>query len=259
MQKLLGTGLMAVAKAVATAFVITLIIFPVLKAAGAPVDAAWFGQVATGHLGYARSTSEPVLTAIARRLPRSVELIFASLIIALIGGFVGAYVSARSTNRTLGRAVRGVVLALRCIPFFWLAVTLEFLIAQRGKPPTGGYGSLIPPAFTLALFQIPIIAEYFNQRFAARANRAPMLASTVLGLCVFLIMELPEIIGATIITELVFAWPGEGRLFFHALSQDDLWLATGLVLFNALLVLALRFVGQVFTARRMTTEATSDA
>ncbi len=100
------------------------------------------------------------------------------------------------------------------------------------------------PAGTLALFQLPALAEFFRK--SGRASGSPArVGGRLIGAVTTFVRILPAIVGAAFITELIYAWPGEGRLFILAAGQEDLPLLTGLLLFAAMSVLMLRFIAEL--------------
>jgi peptide/nickel transport system permease protein len=58
-------------------------------------------------------------------------------------------------------------------------------------------------------------------------------------------LTLPGLFGGAIVTETIFAWPGEGRLFFNALGQQDIALMMGYLVFNAFLVVFFNLLADV--------------
>jgi peptide/nickel transport system permease protein len=58
-------------------------------------------------------------------------------------------------------------------------------------------------------------------------------------------LTLPGLFGGAIVTETIFAWPGEGRLFYNALGQQDISLMQGYLIFNAFLVVVCNLLADV--------------
>lgn len=270
MQNGLRRALNRAGSVIVTAVIIVLFLFTTLKLAGAEIPIAWIGRILTGHFGYSRSNSEPVLTAFLERLPPTLELIIASFIIAAIVGSALALLSARAPISVRPILVN-LALPLRCVPFFWLAIVAQTLVGLKlhGQNPFGMAGldrfdlrdrlaHVILPALVLASVQIPAVAEYLSRdgRIASRGfSQANALLTDIFNVFA---ERFPEVIGAVVLTELLFAWPGDGRLFFNAWGQGDLAMAVALVLFGALAALLTRFIAATFTMPRTTDDAVPD-
>lgn len=255
---------------IVTAVIIVLFLFTTLKIAGAEIPVSWIGRILTGHFGYSRSNSEPVLTAFLERLPATLELIVASFIIAAIVGSALALLATRAPICARPILVN-LALPLRCVPFFWLALVAQMLVALKLHDQNAfGMSELdrfdlrdriahvIMPALVLASVQIPAVAEHLSRdgRIASRGiSQATALLADIFSLFA---QRLPEVIGAVILMELIFARPGDGRLFFYAWGQGDMAMAVGLVLFGALAAVLARFIAALFTTDRTTDDAMLD-
>jgi peptide/nickel transport system permease protein len=196
---------------VATAAVIALITLAILDAGGR----SRLGSFSSGF------TANPFFDFF-RYLPSTLELIVVSFLTASIVGLgltllLGARLKSLAT---------GIAVLLRCIPFFWLALAISVIGTYTRLPMFGRISAgpfmlgdhllhLILPAGVLALFQVPPIMEYFNGRFARGMNVRTAGRSVFSGLRAQFVTLLPDVFAATMFTEVVFAWPGDGRLFFE--------------------------------------------
>jgi len=144
-------------------------------------------------------------------------------------------------------------------PAFWLGFMLMMIFSvQLGWLPSAGYRTpahLVLPAFTLGTGAMAIVArmtrssllEVLRQDYVntARAKglremvviskhalrNAMIPTTTVVGL------SFGSLLGGAVLTEMVFAWPGLGRLIVYAIGIRDLPVVQG-----AVLLLALTFV-----------------
>jgi peptide/nickel transport system permease protein len=248
-------------KAVGTAIAITLIVFAVLKAAVPSTRfIPWLGNVLTGNVGHSSTHSALVDRVFVLRLPYTLDLIVVSFAIAVVAGFAIASVSARSPASRFSRFILVAALALESVPVFWLALMLQLLalLLGNGQLPYGVASSdnfdwgdrlshLILPAGTLALFQIQPLAEYFRKR-PSSAVRPTSTTAWLAELFALFAKKLPAIAGATLIVEVIFAWPGEGRLFLVAAGGEDFPLSASLLMFAAMSILTLRFIADLLKA-----------
>lgn len=236
----------------------------------------WLGRVLVGDLGWSTSNSEPVFQALVERLPATLTLMGASLLIAITIGISAGILSAVYRYTFLDYAITTFAFFGQSMPVFWFALMMQLAFSVHGVPlpfgyqiqlPTAGLSSsdtfdlgdrlqhLILPATVLSLLQIALFSRFMRSSLLEvistdymRTAAAKGLSSRVIlfkhGLKNALIpvvtvtaLSLPGLIGGAVITEDIFAWPGMGRLFYNALGQSDLALLMGyLVLLSVLVV-----------------------
>ncbi|MEJ7730201.1 MAG: ABC transporter permease [Polyangiaceae bacterium] len=218
------------------------------------------GPVDRGHSFHWR---KPVITLLAEKIPRSVELALAALAFqASVGIGLGTLAAARRGSRwdemTMGATLVGV-----SAPTFLLGVVLQWLLAYRlGVLPLDGYGktaaeqlaSLVLPALTLGIYGTAIYARLTRDEMlqvlladhvrTARAKGASTLrVLTVHGLrnamvpiATLVVLDLGTMVGGAIVTEKLFRWPGVGMLAVDALLNRDGPVILGTVLFASVTV-----------------------
>jgi hypothetical protein len=150
----------------------------------------------------ARGLPSPT-SQILERLPVTLELLGASMLLALIIGMGLAFIVARARGRIAKRLLPGFVLALRCIPFFWLAMVSQLLvIIYAGNwifgPMSSNHFSLTDrlvhlavPACILALAQIPIVVQALEAAVSPSSQKRSAPFSNALDA---LAVRLPEIV-----------------------------------------------------------------
>ncbi|HIG47469.1 MAG TPA: ABC transporter permease [candidate division Zixibacteria bacterium] len=215
--------------------------------------------LARGDLGRSMSTRRPVLEELMDRFPNTLILAVAGVGVAVLLGIpIGVFAAIRARTMVDHAAM---VLALLGIsaPAFWLGFILMMVFSVHlGWFPSAGYrswGHLVLPAFTLGSGAMAIVArmtrssllEVLNQDYVrtARAKGLPEVlviakhalrnalipTTTVVGL------SFGSLLGGAVLTEMVFAWPGLGRLIVYSIGIRDLPVIQG-----AVLLLALTFV-----------------
>ena len=154
----------ALLRPIATAAPMAMIVLAVLRIPGDVPYVSWFRNIFTGNV--------PV--EILRHLPPTLELIAVSFVVASAVGFGCALLYAGA----LKPVVSGLSVALRCIPFFRLALQLVSA-GYYGRLPAAGIAGtagfdiadrqshLILPGGALTLFQLPPIVEYLSRRLGA--------------------------------------------------------------------------------------------
>jgi len=218
--------------------------------------AAFLGGLATGDLGESISMREPVAHLIAQHFPATLELALAGLVVAIaiafpLGVIAGANPNGPADLGAMGFAVLGI-----SIPHLYLGPLLMILFSLklRWLPLTGrgGFSHLILPALTLGTALAAILARMLRQSLAQvresdfmrtaigkglSANAALMrhgLRNALTPVVTILGLQLGGLLTGSIITEVIFSWPGLGRLMITAISARDYPLVEGCVLTFAL-------------------------
>jgi ABC-type dipeptide/oligopeptide/nickel transport system permease component len=219
-------------------------------------------DLSQGDFGVSLQFNEPALSTVFQRLGGTLQLAGTGLLIAIVVGVILGLVCAVWRDRLADLSISSVAVAGQSMPSFWLGILLIQLFALKlGWLPTsgaGGWRHMILPAVTLATFLLPNIIlitrasvlEMSGEQFviAARAkglSRLRVLMTHVLPVSLnpllsFLGIQIGTLMGGSIITETIFAWPGVGRLMLTSISNRDvpvveagvLVIAVGIVLTN---------------------------
>ena len=229
------------------------------------------------HFDFGNSMSadaRPVLEKILERMPLTVGLNLASLILTLLIAVPVGVLSAWKQNSFFDRAVTVLVFIGFAMPSFWLALLLmmHFGIDRQLLPLSGlvslDYLQLSPLgkawditkhlAMPLAVYTVGSIAgmsrfmrssmlEVLRQDYVltARAKGLPVrltifrhaLRNALLPLITLLGLSIPGLIGGSIIVESIFALPGLGQLFYGAVMARDYTLIMGNLVLGAMLTL----------------------
>jgi peptide/nickel transport system permease protein len=215
----------------------------------------WLGGVLTGDLGKSRISGKPVWDEIVARLPATLQLAGASLLLSLGIGMSLGIIAAVRRNTLWDYLFTGSSLIGVAIPNFWLGLMLILLFGiYLGLLPTFGYGTwrhLILPAFTVGVSMAGITArltrsnvievlpqEYIKTAVAKGLSSALILYRHVTKNALIPIITIAGIqfgylLEGTVIVEMVFAWPGIGRLLIDAVHNRDFPLIQGCVLYIA--------------------------
>jgi len=244
----------------------------------------WASRAMVGDFGYSLQSGAPVLTLIGERVFNTLLLAGSSLLITLIVALpLGIYLGLRR-GTTVDIAVSLLSFVILSIPVFFIAILLVKVFAMnlRWFPVSGvstlgshltGFDHIVDvakhlvlPAVTLALGNIAIfsrylrssISELINQNFIkalfARGMRRSgviyphLLKNAAKPLITVVGMEIPALLSATLLTEIIFNWPGIGRLSFDAIQSRDFPLLMGIVLFLAVITLAINILADILYA-----------
>jgi peptide/nickel transport system permease protein len=206
---------------------------------------------------YARP--ERLVHELLRRLPVTIELLFGSIIVVLTVGVALSIVAAMTQGGVVKVLVRALAVSLGCIPFFWLVLSLALWASIRWGHSIFGWASLdhfsardhlahlILPACVLAFAELPIVLNALGRVQYLRGHWKTDLAARVSLSLQELAWKLPEVMGACLLTEVAFGWPGEGRLLLAIIGSSQTTLAIALVLFIAVLTVLVRLIVRVVT------------
>ncbi|MFH1020240.1 MAG: nickel ABC transporter permease [Pseudomonadota bacterium] len=212
-----------------------------------------------GDLGMSLQHRVPAINLILERLPASLELAGAAMLISLMVSIPLGIISAVKRGSVWDfTSMLGALFGLS-MPHFWLGIMLILIFSiTLGWLPTSGRGTLahlIMPSLSLGLSLMAMFArltrsvmlDVLNQDYVRTARAKGLLEKMVIGkhalknalipLVTVAGMQFGFLIGGTVIIETVFAWPGVGRLVVQAIFTRDYPLVQA-----AVLVLAVLFV-----------------
>lgn len=211
----------------------------------------WLGHVVTGDFGTSWTRGQPVLGMIGSALAVTVQLAFATLILATLIGVPLGILSAIYEGRALDRAVQAFNLLGLAAPVFWIGLMLlvgmsagfDWSPPLMYVPPTEALGenlSMIAlPVLSLALLQAAAYSQFVRQSIVsalgqdyvrtATAKGVPtrtiffthLLRNIAIPLVTFMGLILIQILGGAVIIEGLFALPGLGRLLLSSIETRD--------------------------------------
>lgn len=203
----------------------------------------FLGNAVRGDLGYSYVQNRPAVDLIAERLPYTANLAVCALLLALAFGITVGVITALKRGRWQERFLMPVVLVGQAMPAFWtgLLLVLLFSVGLRWLPSTGYDGplSLLLPSITLASLSAAAIAritrgamlEQLSQDYVrtARAKGAGtwrlisrhLARNTAIPVLTVASLELANLLGGAVVTEVIFAWPGLGQLTVQSVSGRD--------------------------------------
>lgn len=240
----------------------------------------YLGRVVQGDLGYSYFFNLPVSGLIAERLPATLLLVLASVVMAFLIGTTLGVLSSRKPNGLLSQLVNVVSLVGFAAPVFWTGMLLVILFAsvlpwfpisgmrsiELATNASGMAGiidvlhHLVLPTATLALIYV---AQYSR---LARASMLDVLGSdfirtarakglsegivlykhalrnAVLPVITILGLQFGNVLAGAILVETVFNWPGLGRLAFESVLRRDYPTILGVLLFSSIVVVVMNQV-----------------
>lgn len=227
---------------------------------------SWAGGIVTGDFGNSLTTGEPVMKMIMEKLPATLLLAFASILVSVIIAVFAGAIAAVNKGNWLDMGILVAALAGISVPVFWIAIlailaVLLFSVHWQILPSIGYVSPLEDPIGALRHLILP--ATCMGAALAggiARMTRAEMieqlgkdyvitarakglsqnevtyrhaLRNSLISVVTFTGLELGTLLGGAIIVETIFAWPGLGRMAIDAISTRDYPTVQGVVLFMA--------------------------
>ncbi len=229
-------------------------------------------QLAQGNLGESIAFKQPVFDLILDRLPATLLLTATSALLALVIGTLLGVIAAQKSGQPVDSTLSFGNYALFAIPSFWLGLIMIVIFSSKlGWLPTAGMRTvradytgwrdtldviehMILPVATLALVQIPIYfritrasvmlqqREDYVTTFRAtgmpepRVFRRYALRNALLPTVTVFGLGLGFVFTGAALVEIVFAWPGIGRLTLDAVFRRDYPLLLGVYLILAIAV-----------------------
>lgn len=218
----------------------------------------WLMNFIQFDFGLSYSTGQPVLDMISMGLPATIELTLGSLFVMLVVSIPLGSFSAIYRNSWIDQISRLLSTLGAAIPSFWLGLIFIDLFGVRLNllPTMGRDGiiSLILPSLTLGLAISSVyvrllrssLLDSLSQEFI-RAARARGLSESRIFFAHALRHSLPPVItvfgvslgsliGGVVVIEVLFAYPGIGKLVVDAIRQRDYPLIQGYILIMAIIV-----------------------
>ena len=214
-------------------------------------------RAAQGDLGVSLRSSRPVSALIRERLPATVELTLAALLIAAAVAVPAGILSAVRRGSLVDRLAMVGAVAGQAMPIFWLALLLITLFGVHLRwLPVFGRGSLahlVLPAVSLSTVILGRLArlvrssmlEVLGQDYVRTARAkgvaeprvlaAHALKNAAIPIVTLLGLQFAQLLGGAVVTETIFAWPGIGRLVVEAIFNRDFPVVQGVVLVVSLI------------------------
>ncbi|EDQ06237.1 Glutathione transport system permease protein GsiC [Sulfitobacter indolifex] len=232
---------------------------------------SWVWNALQGDFGLSHSFRVPVAELIAERLPMTISLAVAGMLVTLVLALSLGITAAAQHRRAGDWGVMFLSQLGIAVPAFWLSILLVMLFAVKLRwLPPGGFGgwsdpaaairSLILPTVALALVQSAVLArvtrssalEVMRQDFVRTARASGLshrrvlwrhvLPNALVPIVTIVGMQFAALVTGTIVIENVFYLPGLGRLIFQSIANRDLPTVQALVMLFAAIVVTANFV-----------------
>ncbi len=219
----------------------------------------FLGGLLQGNLGRSFVFNEPALKVILQRLPATMELAVAAVLISIVIGIPAGLYSGLKPDGFIARTLMAGSILGFSLPSFWVGLMLIMVFAvQLGWLPSTGRGQtaellgiqwsfltrdgllhMVLPAFNLALFNVSLIMRLTRAgvrealpmdyvKFARAKGLSParvigvhVMKNIMIPVVTVVGLELGTTIAFSVVTESIFAWPGMGKLIIDSINLLD--------------------------------------
>jgi ABC-type dipeptide/oligopeptide/nickel transport system permease component len=227
-------------------------------------------NLSRGDLGKSVVSRRDVSTLIIERLPNTLSLGFASIVLGILVSIVLGVRAATKFGTWQDSGVKFLAILGQAMPNFWLAIMAIYIFSvQLGWLPTKGMGSpahYVLPVLVLSFFMLPIMmrlirssmlevlgSEYVKLARIKGVSERWVVWKHALRNAIIPVLTAAGITFATIVTgaiiiETVFAWPGIGRMLYEAVLARDFPVVQGITLLVAVVVLSVNLIVDILYA-----------
>ncbi len=247
----------------------------------------WLGRVLQGDLGMAVTTRRPVAVEIMDRLPNTLTLMAVAWVVTLLIAIPIGILSAIRQYSKFDHAVTTMTFIGQSIPIFWFGLILMLVFYMKlenpftGDPllPAGGVSTmgapfslsdriqhLILPVTMLAAgwvawysrFLRASMLETIHQDYVRTARAKGLnerlvtlrhaFRNAAIPLVTLMALDVPFLFTGALFTEVIFAWPGMGRLFYAAAERRDYGLLMAIIMITSVLIILANILADMLYA-----------
>jgi len=247
---------------------------------------AFIRNAASGNLGLSFAFNVPAIGLILERMPATLELAIAAMLIAVLLGVPLGLWAGLKPDSASGKTIMAASILGFSLPTFWVGLMLIMVFSvwlgwlpTSGRGPTtslfgipvsflsfGGLRHLVLPAANLALFNLALIVrlartgtrEAMRQDYVrfARAmgltERRIVLGHVLRNIMIPIVtvagVEFGSVIAFAVVTESIFAWPGMGKLLIDSINVLDRPVIVGYLCIVVALFVAINLVVDLLCA-----------
>lgn len=221
-------------------------------------------NVLQGDFGESFRYGQDAMSLVLERLPATIELAIASIIVAVMIAIPLGVWSSTKKNTSIDLFVTGTAVLGRAMPNFWFGIMaiLLFSVILDIFPVSGRgtFAHLVLPAFTLGtgiaaemtrLIRSQML-ETLGQDYIRTAKSKGLstgvviykhaFRNTLVPVVTIIALQTSTLIGGTLITETVFAWPGIGQLLIQAVNTRDMAIVQACVMVIAFFVILMNLI-----------------
>ncbi len=239
----------------------------------------WASAWIQGNWGYSISTGLPVANMIASHLAATGSLMVGGIVVAGSLGITVGIIGAVKPNTAVDYMSAFLAYVVWAMPVFWLGYVLQLIFGMDlGWFPIAGQSSfsnpslgnylvhLVLPSLTLggvsaagwSRYLRSSLVEVLHQDYMRTARAKGVsgmrilfkhaLRNAMIPLLTVIALDIPFFFSGAVLTEIVFSWPGVGRLFFDALQSQDYPVEIAMIMLTASLIVLSNLVADLLYA-----------
>ena len=232
--------------------------------------ANYLGNLFQGDLGSSGVKRRPVIEMLAERLPATLQLAAAGLLVAMVIGIPLGIIAAIHRDSIIDKFAKVFAIVGMSAPQFWIAIMCIMLFSAYLKIlPTHGKGGLdhfILPAITISLFIMAgfmrltrsSMLEVLDSEFVKFARVKGLserlvvykhaLKNAIIPILTFGGVSFAGLLNGAIVIEVVFAWPGLGRLMLDSIRERDTQVIMATILTSGFLYILMATIVDILYA-----------
>ncbi|MCT1921451.1 ABC transporter permease [Brevibacterium luteolum] len=238
---------------------------------------SYIGSALIGDLGVSFRNGEPVMLLLLERLPATISLALCAIFVALLIAIPLGTIAGLREGGVIDSIVRVISQFGVSIPDFWMGMMLISVFALGFGWPSSGYTPLtedpvgwathmVLPAITAGVVSAAILTRFIRTAVIDVSHATFVRTATSKGLKYWTVLtkhigrnalipvltiagiQLATLLGGVIVVEVVFAYPGLGRLIYDAVAARDYPLLQGAILLIAFIFLTINLLVDVLYA-----------
>lgn len=229
----------------------------------------FLSRTVRGDLGQSYVLDESVVEVIGYRFPRTLQLMGAALLVAVMIGIPAGILAARYQYSFIDHGLMLLAIIGVATPVFWQAILAKIYLTQDTYGvalfPVAGYGGgnplyLVLPALVLGTNLSAVLARVMRSSLLeerskdySRTARSKgvaeksiifrhQLRNAMLPVITIIGLDIGYLLGGSVVTETVFNWPGLGRAVVNAIFRRDAPIIIGTLIFGALLFVIVNLI-----------------
>ena len=218
---------------------------------------AWLFKALMGDWGSSYNTNQPVAEIMRTKLPNTIVLTFSAVCIMLIFAYPLGILSAVYRNKWVDYAIRLFSFWGTAMPTFWLGLLLMYWFGVRLRLlPVMGSGDvkhLILPAVSLAVWLTALYCRRIRSGIVAEINKdyvtglkargysdlrimiRHVIPNASISILVMLGLSIGDLLGGSMIVEVIFGWQGIGSVALEAVAYRDYTVLQAYVVWMAII------------------------
>lgn len=237
----------------------------------------WLGSFLQGDWGISFVSRRPVLEMVMERLPATLQLMAAAVVLAVVAAVPLGVLAAVRRYTWVDYVLTVTSFVGLSIPVFWLGLmVIVVFTVQLGWLPGGGIGPpggeadlltrlryLVLPTVTLSFVSVGFFTRYLRAsmvevltsdsiRFARargmtniRLHLRHGLRNAGIPFATVVAIHIPEYLVGAVVVETIFSWPGTGRLFWESAVRFDYPVLMGILVIGSVLVILCNLLADI--------------